>query len=301
MSIRVLPIHLVNKIAAGEVVERPASVVKELVENAIDAGASRIEITVEDGGQRLISVSDDGCGMNAEDAALAFSPHATSKISGEDDLFAISSLGFRGEALASIAAISHANIRTRRAADPAGSEISAAGEEIGEVRPCAAPPGTTITIRDLFFNTPARRKFMKTASTEFGHVAEQVTRLALPHPQIAFRLVHNGRETQNLPAAGSTAQRVADLFGRELADLLIPIRPRGGTIAVAGLASPPAAARATAKWQYLFLNGRYIRDRLLSHALRESYRGLLDPQRSPVAFIFINVPPADVDVNVHPT
>ncbi len=302
MSIKVLPTHLVNKIAAGEVVERPASVVKELVENAIDAGAGRIDIVIEDGGRRLIQVTDNGSGMGPEDLALAFCPHATSKLASEDDLFAIGTLGFRGEALASVASISHARIQARRADDAGGWEIEASGEAVGQVRPCPAAPGTTVTIRDLFFNTPARRKFMRTATTEIGHIAEQLTRLALPHPRVAFTLTHNGREMKNLPATPSTAQRAADLFGQELGEGLLPIiRRGGGKITVAGLVAAPAGARATGKWQYFFLNGRYIRDRLLSHGLREAFRGRIDPNRWPAAMIFIQVPPDEVDVNVHPT
>ena len=302
MAIQVLPAHLVNKIAAGEIIERPASVVKELVENSIDAGADRVDVAIADGGRKLIQVTDNGCGLSPEDLALAFRPHATSKLAGEDDLFAIATLGFRGEALASIASISHARIQTRRREDAGGCEVEASGQTVGQVRPCPAAPGTTITIRDLFFNTPARRKFMRTATTEIGHIAEQLTRLALPHPQVAFTLKHNDREMKNLPAAPGTAQRATDLFGQELGEALLPIvRRGGGKVTVAGLVAPPAGARATGKWQYFFLNGRYIRDRLLSHALREAFRGRIDPNRWPAAFVFIQVQPADVDVNVHPT
>ena len=301
MPIQVLSVHLVNKIAAGEVIERPASIVKELVENALDAGATRIDVTVEDGGRKLIAVTDDGGGMGADDLALAFAPHATSKIAGEEDLFHIETMGFRGEALASVASVAHSHIRTRRAQDDSGHEIDASGETVGEVRPCAGAPGTTVTIRDLFFNTPARRKFMRKANTEFGHITEQLTRLALPHPQVAFTLTHNGRATQNLPPAESTRDRVGDLFGAEMGESLLPVVSRGGTVDVRGLIAPPAGARASGKWQYLFLNGRFIRDRSLSHALREAYRGLLEPSRWPVAFLFLRLDPADVDVNVHPT
>ncbi|MCE5278205.1 MAG: DNA mismatch repair endonuclease MutL [Planctomycetaceae bacterium] len=303
MPIAVLPVHLVNKIAAGEVIERPASVVKELVENALDAGATRIDVTVEDGGTKLIAVSDDGSGMTAADLALAFAAHATSKLSGEDDLFRISTMGFRGEALASIASVAHAHIRTRRRDDPSGYEAAASGETIEPVRPCPSAAGTTVTVRDLFFNTPARRKFMRTVNTELGHISEQIARLALPHPHVAFTLTHNGREISNLPAAAATASRAADLFGRELAEGLLPIaRSSGGQkIPIAGLLGRPDAMRSAPRWQYFFLNGRYIRDRLLSHALREAYRGLADPRSYPVAMIFIEIDPADVDVNVHPT
>jgi len=301
MAIRVLPRQLVNKIAAGEVIERPASIVKELVENAIDAGAGRIDVAIEDGGKKLIAVSDDGCGMSADDLALAFAPHATSKLRGEDDLFAIRTMGFRGEALASVASVSHAHIRTRRADEDGGHELSAAGEVIDSVRPCAAAPGTTVTIRDLFFNTPARRKFLRTANTEMGHVTEHLTRLALPHRQVAFTLSHNGRETLNLPPTDTTRRRVADLFGGDLAECLLRLSVRRGKVRVEGLIAPPSAARGSGRWQYFFINGRYVRDRLLAHALREAYRGLIDPSRYPVAFVFLGVDPGEVDVNVHPT
>jgi DNA mismatch repair protein MutL len=296
-----LSTHLVNKIAAGEVIERPASVVKELIENALDAGATRIEVTIEEGGKQLISVSDDGCGMAAEDLKLAFVPHATSKLHDEEDLFAINTMGFRGEALASVASISHAHIRTRQSESDSGYEISASGDTLEELRPTSAGPGTTVTIRDLFFNTPARRKFLKTPGTEIGHISEQLAHLAIPHPQVAFALTHNGRKMQNLPATATTAQRVSDLFGRELGETLIPLVSRKGPVEVTGLIAPPSAARSTGKWQYFFLNGRYIRDRMLAHALREAYRGLTDPNRFPVAFIFLRMDPGEVDVNVHPT
>jgi DNA mismatch repair protein MutL len=319
VPIQVLPTHLVNKIAAGEVIERPASIVKELVENALDAGATRIDVAVEDGGRKLVSVTDNGGGMRPEDLALAFAPHATSKIATEQDLCDIETMGFRGEALASIASVSHAHVRStvRRddgSAEASGYEVQASGETLGPVRPCAAAAGTTVTVRDLFFNTPARRKFLKSANTELGHVSEHLARLALPHPQVAFTLSHNGRTITNLPATESTLQRARDLFGDELADALLPIAARTGPVGVpaalhrggvplkiAGLIAAPAAARASARWQYFFLNGRYIRDRLLAHALREAFRGLVDPNRSPVAFIFITLDPREVDVNVHPT
>ena len=303
MPIRVLPVHLVNKIAAGEVIERPASVVKELVENSLDAGATRIEVTIEDGGKKLICVSDNGGGMDADDLSRAFVPHATSKLPTEDDLFNISTMGFRGEALASVGSISHAHIRTRRADSPDGGgfEVSASGQTVEEVRPCASAPGTTVTVRDLFFNTPARRKFLRTANTESAHVTEQICRLALPHPHVAFLYKHNGRKVHDLPACESTRQRIGDLFGADLADSLISVPKRGDDTSMAALIGPPSAARGSGKWQYFFLNGRYIRDRVLSHSLREAYRGLLDPRRWPVAFIFIEVPPTDVDVNVHPS
>jgi DNA mismatch repair protein MutL len=301
MPIRVLSPHLVNKIAAGEVIERPASVVKELVENALDAGATRIDLALEDGGRRLIAVTDNGGGMGLDDLQLAFVPHATSKLADEDGLFDIRTMGFRGEALASIASISHAHIRTRRPDDVSGYEVSAAGDEVAQPKPAAGASGTTITIRNLFFNTPARRKFLRTAATELGHCTEQLTRLALPNPRVAFTLTHNGRTLQDLPAVETTAQRAADLLGRDLADGLLRVSRASDAIRIEGLIAPPSACRASTRWQYVFLNGRYVRDRLLSHALREAYRGLVDPSRSPVALVFLEIDPAEVDVNVHPT
>jgi DNA mismatch repair protein MutL len=307
MAIRILPRHLVNKIAAGEVIERPASVVKELVENSLDAGATAIDIAIEEGGRRLIRVSDNGCGMTGQDMELAFVPHATSKIATEDDLFHILTMGFRGEALASIAAVSHAHIVSRRKPEPGAAEelsaheIRAGGEMVEPVRPASAPVGTTIAVRDLFFNTPARRKFLRTGETEFGHISEQLARVALPHRQVAFSLTHNGRMIHKLSATGSLAQRVLDLFGPDLADGLIELNSREkGLTRIFGLAGPPNAGRASARWQYFFVNGRYVRDRFLSHALKEAYRGLMDPSRCPAAFVFLEIDPAEVDVNVHP-
>jgi DNA mismatch repair protein MutL len=293
--------HLVNKIAAGEVIERPASVVKELVENALDAGATRIEVTCEDGGRKLIQVADDGEGMGADDARLAFAPHATSKLVAEEDLFNIATMGFRGEALASIASIAHVTLRTRRRDEDAGWEVAASGQEVRDPAPAPAAPGTTVIVRDLFFNTPARRKFMRTANTEFGHIAEQLTRLALPHPQVALTLRHGGRVVTHLTSEGSTARRIAELFTDDLADSLLPVRRATDAVDLAGFLAPPSAARNNAKWQYVFLNGRYIRDRLIAHAVREAYRGLLPPTKVPVVFLFLQIDPAEVDVNVHPT
>ena len=300
-SIHLLPTHLVNKIAAGEVIERPASIVKELVENALDAGATHIDVSVKAGGRDLIAVTDNGSGMSAEDLRLAFAPHATSKLTDEADLFDIHTMGFRGEALPSIASISQADIRTRRRDDDSGYQIAATGDTLEDIKPCAGAPGTTVTVRNLFFNTPARRKFMKSAQTEMGHVSEQVTRLALPHPHVAFTLTHNGRQTMNLPAVAATGARIHDIFGPQVAEGLMPIARETEGLQVAGLIGPPSASRGGSRWQYVFLNGRYIRDRLLTHALREAYRGLIDPNRWPVAFIFLQIDPDQVDVNVHPT
>ena len=301
-EIRVLPRHLVNKIAAGEVIERPASVVKELLENALDADPTAVDVEVEDGGRRLIIVRDNGRGMDAEDLALAFATHATSKIASEEDLFNITSMGFRGEALASIGSISHASVVSRRRGSGAdcGYEVRSSGDEIQPVRPAAAAEGTAVTVRDLFFNTPARRKFMRTAGTEFGHVVEQLARASLGRLDVAFTLAHNGRTTHRLAAGQDLRRRAAELFGAELAEGLLPLASDERGVKLSGMIAPPSAARASARWQYFFVNRRYVRDRTLAHALREAYRGLMEQSRSPVAFIFIEIDPSEVDVNVHP-
>lgn len=299
--IRVLPNALVNKIAAGEVVERPASVVKELVENAIDARATRIAVTIEEGGRQLIRVVDDGEGIAGDELELAVAPHATSKISQDEDLFGIATMGFRGEALASIGSVSRMQIRSRRHDADEGYEILVAGERIERSRAAGCPPGTTVEVRDLFFNVPARRKFLRGVSTEAGHVNEQFARLALPHPRIAFELTHNRRTTHQLPTQSSIKDRVARFYGPELADELIAIDWNERGLRIEGYVAPPARSRATGQWQYVFVNDRYVRDRFVQHALKEAYRGLMEPNRHPVVFLFLSIDPALLDVNVHPT
>lgn len=299
--IHVLPDLLVNRIAAGEVIERPASVVKELVENSIDAEATRIDITIEEGGQRLIRITDDGMGMDVDDLTLSIVPHATSKIEREQDLFAIGTMGFRGEALASIASVSELRITSRRRDSDSGHEIRVTGAEVDGPKAVGSPIGTTIEVRDLFFNVPARRKFLRTAQTEFGHIVEQLARIALAHPRIEFRLTHNGREVHRLPATDSLRTRIADFYGAELAESLIAIEREQRGLTLSGLVAPPAHSRSTGRWEYAFVNGRFIRDKFVQHAVREAYRGLIDPNRFPVTFLKIRVEPSDVDVNVHPT
>lgn len=305
-KIQILPDSLINKIAAGEVVERPASVAKELLENALDAGATRIAVTVEDGGRTLIRVSDDGSGIPPEEAALAFAQHATSKIQTSDDLFAIATMGFRGEALASIASVSHATMVTRtRQADQA-VRIEVKDSVVGPVVPCAAATGTTIDVRDLFYSVPARRKFLRTDPTEFSHIHEMVLRCALPHPEVAFSLTHNERRLLELPITTDGRMRVAEALSgggaemRSLYESLIPVDLDERGIRVHGFAGQPSMARPTARFQYLFLNGRYIRDRSLFHAMKEAYRGLIEPSSQPVGILFIEMDPALFDVNVHP-
>ncbi len=300
-EIRQLPPGVINKIAAGEVIERPASLVKELMENAVDAGASRVDVAVEKGGIDLVRVADDGCGMAAEQLPLAVASHATSKIRDADDLFGVRSLGFRGEALASIAEVSRLRIRSRPGSEPGGAELEVTGGRIGQVAPSGAPPGTTIEIRQLFYNTPVRRKFLRTPQTEMGHVTEAFTRIALAFPSLHFTLQHNERNVHDLPPVGSWRERIARFFGLEVADALIPIEGQDNLVRLSGYVARPSLNRANNRLQYFFLNGRHIRDRALQHALGEAYRGLLLVGRFPVAFLHLQIPPDTVDVNVHPT
>ena len=299
--IRQLPPSVVNKIAAGEVIERPASVVKELLENAIDAGATRIDVAVEQGGVELVRVVDNGCGIAADQLALAVAPHATSKIRHSDDLFHVGTLGFRGEALASIAEVSRLVLRSRTPDAEAGAELEVVGGERGAVTPCGAAPGTTIEVRNLFFNTPVRRKFLRATQTEMGHTTEAFTRLALAYPHVHFTLRHGGKVVYDLPATESLTTRIASFFGEELAGDLLWVESNDGLVRLFGYVARPSQSRGNPRLQYLFLNGRAIRDRALAHALGEAYRGLLLTGRYPICFLQIVMPPEEVDVNVHPT
>jgi DNA mismatch repair protein MutL len=299
--IRTLSLDLQNKIAAGEVIERPASVVKELLENSLDAGAKHIEIQVEDGGRKLIKIVDDGGGIEFDDLPAALAPHATSKVQREEDLYRIETMGFRGEALASIASVAHVTVTSRPAEAPAGGRITAEGGTIAEPVPCGCPAGTTVEVRNLFFNTPARRKFMKTAATEISHITEQIARIALANPAVAFKVGHNGKVIHDLPAVETFRKRIGDFFGPELSEALIAIQRSNEPLQLYALVSRPVDSRATPRWQYTWLNGRYIRDRFVQHAVREAYRGLMDPTRQPVIFIYLHAGAEDFDVNVHPT
>ena len=298
--IRQLPPSVVNKIAAGEVIERPASVVKELVENSLDAGSRRIDVTVEQGGTELIRVVDDGCGVAPEQLELALASHATSKIVDADDLFRVATLGFRGEALASIAAVSRLTFRSRPADAPIATELEVVGGAAEPLRPTGAPLGTTVEVRNLFFNTPVRQKFLRTTQTEAGHLTEALTRLALAHPHVHFTLQHGGRLIHDLPP-GDARQRIVALLGQDLADGLIEIDSAEDDVSLHGFVANPSHSRPNNRLQYLFLNGRFIRDRSLQHALGEAYRGLLLTGRFPICFLHLQMPAASVDVNVHPT
>ncbi|WP_164102296.1 DNA mismatch repair endonuclease MutL [Candidatus Laterigemmans baculatus] len=300
-EIRQLPPNLINQIAAGEVIERPASVVKELLENSIDAGARRIEVMIEKGGSELIRISDDGCGMTAEQLPLAIASHATSKLGDDDALFNVQTLGFRGEALASIGSVSHLTIRSRTAESEGGAEIEVRGGTIDGPTPCGCPVGTVMEIRNLFFNTPVRRKFMRTPQTEMGHIVEAFTRIALAHPAVHMTIRSGGRELHDLPPTTNWSERIAAFFGGEIADSLIAVNSDDGQIRVSGYVCDPSVSRGNTRMQYLILNGRHIRDRSLQHALGEAYRGLLMTGRSPVCFLKLELPAEMVDVNVHPT
>src|SRR5271168_438794 len=322
--IHVLPEHVANKIAAGEVVERPASVVKELLENALDAGATRIKISVEAGGKKLIQITDNGCGMVRDDAMLAFERHATSKIKDAEDLLSIATLGFRGEALPSIASVSRLRLETHAAEDPAGMVIEIAGGKILTVEEAGLPLGTSISVRDLFFNIPARRKFLKAESTELSHIASLVTHYALAHPEKHFELHSATNAMLVAPPVAGYSERVYQVFGKETLDQLIPVAARQalehvglpqpppwrrkeieedgaqvsradpGEMRVHGFVSKPEIQKLNRNSIFVFVNGRLIRDRLVQHGLTEAYRNIIPPTVYPVVLLFIEMPTAEV-------
>jgi len=302
--IRRLPALLVNQIAAGEVVERPASVVKELLENALDAGAARVRIELEAGGIELVRVTDDGCGMGPADLPLAVAPHATSKIAAAEDLDRIATFGFRGEALASIASVSRLSIRSRTVADPGAWQLDAEGDVLGELRPASGAVGTTVTVRNLFFNTPARRKFLRTAGTERTRCMDVVRECAMAHPSVAFEALVDGKPVLETPPGQGPRERALAILGDELeAQVLEVLADRfddARGLSLWGLVGKPQIARATARAQHLFVNGRAVRDRTVQHALAEAFRGLTEPGRYPTAVLMLELSPEGVDVNVHP-
>jgi DNA mismatch repair protein MutL len=316
--IRILPEAVANKIAAGEVVERPASVVKELLENAIDAGAKSIRVETEVGGKRMIRVIDDGHGMTHDDALLAFERHATSKLKTADDLLSISTLGFRGEALPTIAAVSRLLLETRDEAEAEGTRIEFAGGKLIGVKPAGLPPGTTVSVADLFYSVPARRKFLKSDTTELGHIASLVTHYALANPRKQFVLTTPTQEIINCPPAEKLADRVYQLFGRQALDELVEIplamapfraaitepeleaEEEKATLTVSGFTSRPDVQRLNRNGIYIFVNGRLVRDRLILHAIHEAYRNILPPAVFPATLLFLEMPYDEVDVNVHP-
>jgi DNA mismatch repair protein MutL len=323
-QIRILPDQVANQIAAGEVVDRPASVVKELLENALDAGAARIRVEVEGGGRRLIRVSDDGQGMNRDDALLAFERHATSKLRTTDDLLSIATLGFRGEALPSIASVARVTLETAAGEEAAGTRVQVAGGKILRVEDVALPRGTTLSVSDLFFNTPARRKFLRAESTEMAHVTAVVTHYALAYPEKQFELASASHSILSAPPVTRTAERIYQIFGKETLGQLLPVAaetaferaglpepppwrrdpeqpPRKpGSLRLTGFYSKPELQKLNRNSIYIFVNRRLIRDRLLLHAITEAYRNVIPPTSFPVVLLFLEMPPEEVDVNVHP-
>ena len=322
--IRILSDQVANQIAAGEVVERPASVVKELLENSLDAGATRIRVEVEGGGRKLIRIVDNGCGMVPDDALLAFERHATSKLRTSDDLLSIATLGFRGEALPSIASVSRLTLETRAEGEAAGTVVEIAGGSILRVTEMGMPPGTTITVKDLFYNTPARRKFLKSEQTELSHIAALVTHYALAHPAKHIELHTATQALLVAPGVANAAERLFQIFGRETASLMLPTAaemdfaraglpepppwkreedyaaPDPGFIRLSGFCSKPELQKLNRNSVYVFVNSRLIRDRLVLHALTEAYRNIIPPTSFPVVLLFLEMPPEEVDVNVHP-
>lgn len=305
--IHALPTLVVNQIAAGEVIERPASVVKELLENSVDAGSTRIEIDVEQGGQDLIRLVDDGCGIHADDLPLAFASHATSKLHTADDLFSIGTFGFRGEALASIGGVAQVVLQSRPADASIGAVVECKGSELTPVRPWNGASGTRIEVRQLFFNTPVRRKFLRTPGTEMGHITEAVTRVALAHPRhddldgLHLVLRHNNKVVYEITRTAGLRERIELFFGADVTNSLYEIEATAGPVRLHGYVADPACDRGNGRMQYLFINNRWIRDRSLGHAIQEAYRGLLMTGRYAIAFLFLELPADHVDVNVHPT
>lgn len=300
-KVRILPEILSNQIAAGEVVERPFSVVKELVENSLDAGSTQIHIEVENGGKNMIRISDNGSGMTYDDALLSIERYATSKLYENKDLFSISTLGFRGEALPNIASVSRFTLLTREKSADAATLIHLEGGKVKKVAEAGAPPGTMITVEQLFFNTPARRKFMKSTTTEMAHILDTLSCIALGWPKVQFKVSHNGKPVKSWPQAQGFYDRAVDIMGQEFRNSLIPVEFGDGVIELRGLVSSPDVTRGGSQKLFLYVNGRYVRDRSLIHALLEAYGSRLMKQRYPVAVLFLTLPPDMVDVNVHPT
>ena len=301
MELRILPRNIADMIAAGEVVQRPASVVKELMENAVDAGADQVSVTVTDAGRTLIQVIDNGSGMSPDDAVLCFERHATSKIATAEDLQEITTFGFRGEALASIAAVSDVVLRTRREEDEVGVEVEITGSEHVSTREVAAPKGSNFAVRNLFYNIPARRKFLKSDNVEFRHIVEEFQRVALTRPEIAFTLTHNGRDIHVLKKAKSLKFRVTDLLGAQLVGEVMDIEADTSLVRIHGFVGRPESAKKTLGNQFLFVNGRYFRSPYLHKAVMKAYESLIPEGTTPSYFIFLEVDPSTIDVNIHPT
>jgi len=306
VGIQALPPEVAAQIAAGEVIERPVSAVKELVENALDAGATTVQVEVREGGQRLLAVADDGCGIPSDEVVVAFGRHTTSKLHDPEDLFRIRTLGFRGEALASIAAVARVTMTTRSRDEAAGTLVRFEAGELVRKELCARPVGTTVTVENLFFNLPARRKFLRSETTESGHIVNLLVAYALAYPAVRFTLVQNGREVLRTTGSGRLEDAAAEALGVEAARAMAPLpmlQVPGGRLgaAVSGLIGAPSLHRGSRDWMFFFVNGRWVQDRALTFAVEEAYRSLLPNGRHPVAVIDVRVDPADVDVNIHPT
>ncbi len=298
--IQLLPDSVANQIAAGEVIQRPASVVKELVENALDAGATEITIHIKDAGKTLIQITDNGCGMSPTDARMAFERHATSKISSANDLFCIRTMGFRGEALASIAAIADVELRTKKMEDEVGTSIHIIGSEVKTQEPVGCANGTSFMIKNLFFNVPARRKFLKANTTELKHIIWEIQRVALPNPGIRFSLYHNETLLYDLPKV-NYRKRIIDLFGKSLNQSLVTVDEETSLVKIFGFAGQPKFARKTVGEQFFFVNGRYMRHPYFHKAIMQAYQQFLPPETFPSYFLFLETDPAEIDINVHPT
>ena len=299
-KVRVLSQQVASQIAAGEVVSRPASVVKELVENAVDAGADNIRVILTDAGRTLIQVIDNGCGMNPVDARTAFERHATSKIRESDDLFSLTTFGFRGEALPSIAAVAQVELRTRTADSETGTAITIKASEIEQEEPCVCPVGSSFTVRNLFYNVPARRKFLKSNQTEFGHVLNEIERVALAHPEVAFELTHQNEQVLSLPAS-AIKQRIVNLLGRKMNEALLPVEVETSVVKVSGFCSNLDSVKGKGAKQFFFVNGRFMRHPYFHKAVLSAYEGLVPESDQPSYFLFLDVPPETIDVNIHPT
>lgn len=298
--IKLLPDHIANQIAAGEVIQRPASVVKELLENAIDCGADKIEIIIKDAGKTLIQVLDNGSGMSEMDARMAFSRHATSKLASAEDLFALKTKGFRGEALASIAAIAHVSLSTREVQNDWGTEIIIEGSNVIEQNPVTCKIGSSFSVKNLFYNVPARRNFLKSDAVEFSHIEDEFVRVVLAHPELSFSLIHNDQVVYHLESANHR-KRIVDVFGRIYNDRIVPIDEHTDIVSISGFIGKPEFSKKSRGEQFLFVNDRYFRDPFYNHAITQAYDNLLSPKTFPSYFIFLTVDPSAIDVNVHPT
>ena len=298
--IHLLPDHIANQIAAGEVIQRPASVVKELVENAVDAGATRIQVNIKDAGKTLVQVVDNGKGMSATDARMAFERHATSKISSAEDLFALHTMGFRGEALASIAAVAHVELRTRARGTELGTRLTLVGSNVESVEPDACDEGSVFSVKNLFFNVPARRKFLKSNETEFRNIINEFERVALVNPGIALSLYHNDAEIFNLPESGSR-QRVLNIYGKNLNQKLLSLDVKSSLVSITGFIGRPDAAKKRGALQYFFVNGRFMKHPYFHKAVMQAYEQLIPAGDQPSYFIYFTLDPATIDVNIHPT